>query len=154
MKVVFLTAGAAGMYCGSCMHDNATARVLRAGGIDCILQPIYTPIRTDEPSLAREQIFFGGIHIYLLQQMPWLRFLPRSIRRLLDWPPLIRAVTQRATSTDAAQLGALAVSMLQGTEGRQAAEVQRLTAWLETEMQPDVLVLSNLLIGGALPTIR
>ncbi|TWU17541.1 Mannosylfructose-phosphate synthase [Novipirellula galeiformis] len=154
MKVVFLTAGAAGMYCGSCMHDNATARVLQASGIDCILQPIYTPIRTDEPSIAQEQIFFGGIHIYLLQQLPWTRFFPKSIRRLLDWPPLIQMATRRAMSTDAAKLGALAISMLKGTEGRQAEEVQRLTTWLESEMQPDVLVLSNLLIGGALPTIR
>ncbi|EMI21482.1 hexosyltransferase [Rhodopirellula maiorica SM1] len=154
MKVVFLTAGAAGMYCGSCMHDNATARVLRASGIDCVLQPIYTPIRTDETSIAEEQVFFGGIHIYLLQQMPWIRFVPPSLRRILDWPPLIRLATSRAMSTDAAKLAELAISMLKGTEGRQAEEVGRLTDWLDTQMHPDVLVLSNLLIGGALPMIR
>ncbi|GAA5508474.1 glycosyltransferase family 4 protein [Novipirellula caenicola] len=154
MKVVFLTAGAAGMYCGSCMHDNATARVLRASGIDCVLQPIYTPIRTDETNIAEEQVFFGGIHIYLLQQTPWIRFVPPSLRRILDWPPLIRLATSRAMSTDAAKLAALAISMLKGTEGRQAEEVGRLTDWLDTQMHPDVLVLSNLLIGGALPTIR
>ena len=28
MKIVYLTAGAAGMYCGACLHDNALAVAL------------------------------------------------------------------------------------------------------------------------------
>ena len=58
MKAVFLTAGAAGMYCGSCMHDNSLAKAMRAQGVDCVLQPVYTPIRTDEESIASEHVFF------------------------------------------------------------------------------------------------
>ncbi len=154
MKVVFLTAGAAGMFCGSCMHDNATARTLRELGVDCILQPVYTPIRTDELSVAQDRVFFGGIHIYLLQRMPWIRFVPKLLRRFLDHPGLIRLVSSRAMSTDAAELGALAISMLQGADGRLAEEVERLTDWLASEMNPDVIVLSNLLIGGSIPIIR
>ncbi len=154
MKTVFLTAGAAGMYCGSCMHDNALARAMRDVGVDCVLQPIYTPIRTDEVNIAGEQVFFGGIHIYLLQQFPWIRWIPAPIRRSLDWPPLIRMATSRAGSTDAAKLGALAVSMLKGTAGNQAGEVQRLVNWMSDEMKPDAVLLSNLLIGGALPLLR
>jgi glycosyltransferase involved in cell wall biosynthesis len=153
MKVVLLTAGAAGMYCGSCMHDNALARALRGRGVDCLLQPVYTPIRTDELSIADKQVFFGGIHIYLLQQLPWLAKLPAVLRRPLDWPPLIRFATRRVASTDAAKLGALSVSMLQGAQGRQADEVQRLVDWLD-DMKPDALVFSNLLIAGALPELR
>lgn len=154
MKAVFLTAGAAGMYCGSCMHDNALAKAMRDHGVDCVLQPLYTPIRTDAKSMAGEQIFFGGIHVYLLQQMPWLRFLPRALRGLLDWPPLIRLATRRAHATDASKLGELTISMLSGKDGNQAAEVHRLTDWLANEMQPEVVLFSNLLIGGALPSIR
>ena len=30
MKIAYLTAGAAGMFCGSCMHDNTLARALIA----------------------------------------------------------------------------------------------------------------------------
>jgi hypothetical protein len=30
MRIVYLTAGAAGMYCGSCLHDNALAKALIA----------------------------------------------------------------------------------------------------------------------------
>ncbi len=154
MKAVFLTAGAAGMYCGSCMHDNAIAKALRADGVDCLLQPVYTPIRTDEVSIASDRLFFGGIHIYLLQQMPWLHHVPLPIRRLLDWKPLIELATRRAASTDAEQLGALAVSMLQGAEGRQADEVERLVEWLCEDVRPDAILFTNLLIGGCLPPLR
>ncbi|MEM0926353.1 MAG: glycosyltransferase family 1 protein, partial [Planctomycetota bacterium] len=90
MKVVYLTAGAAGMFCGSCMHDNALARALSSINVDCLLQPVYTPIRTDEESVADERVFLGGIQIYLLQQLPWLRYVPRRLRQFLDFPPLIR----------------------------------------------------------------
>ena len=55
-RVVFLTAGAAGMYCGSCMHDNALARELRTQGVDCLLQPVYTPIRTDAMSGCGQKV--------------------------------------------------------------------------------------------------
>ena len=154
MKAVFLTAGAAGMFCGSCMHDNALAKAVRAGGVDCLLQPVYTPIRTDEDNIAAEDVFFGGIHIYLLQRLPWLRFLPAPLRRVLDWPPLIRFATRRAGSTDPAHLGSLAISMLEGSHGPQREEVERLVRWLAEEVKPDAVILSNLLIGGALPEIR
>ena len=154
MKAVFLTAGAAGMYCGSCMHDNALVKALRQRGVDCLLQPVYTPIRTDGESVATDQVFFGGIHVYLLQQWPWLRRMPRPLWRLLDWPPLIRWATSRAHSTDAAKLGDLAVSMLRGAEGRQADEVARMVEWLQNEIKPSAIVFSNLLIAGALPQIR
>ena len=154
MRAVFLTAGAAGMYCGSCMHDNALARAMRDRGVDCVLQPLYTPIRTDEPSVADQRVFFGGIHIYLLQRMPWLRMVPAPLLRSLNWPPLIRWATARASSTDAKQLGELAVSMLKGTDGRQADEVRRLVDWFATEMRPEAILFSNLLIGGSIPQIR
>lgn len=154
MKAVFLTAGAAGMYCGSCMHDNSLARAMRQIEVDCVLQPVYTPIRTDAGSVANKNVFFGGIHIYLLQQMPWLKVLPKPMLRALDWPPLIRLATRRASSTDAGKLGELSVSMLQGTSGRQAAEVQRIVNWLSNDMKPDAVLFSNLLIGGAIPQMR
>ena len=154
MKAVYLTAGAAGMYCGSCMHDNALAVALRSEGVDCVLQPIYTPIRVEGENIARDDVFFGGIHVYLQQQFPWARWLLRPIRPLLDWSPLIRLATKRASATDASKLGALSISMLQGMAGNQRDEVQRFVHWIAEEMRPDAIVLSNLLIGGALPAIR
>lgn len=153
LKIIFLTAGAAGMYCGSCMHDNSLTMALRRAGHECILQPLYTPIRTDVPSLAREQLFYGGIHIYLLQRAPWLAKLPRFLRRPLDFPPLVRFLTGKASSVDAGELGGLTVSMLRGLDGRQADEGRRLIDWLKLE-RPDMIVWSNLLIAGIAPSIR
>ncbi len=154
MKIVFITAGAAGMYCGSCMHDNAVARALGKLGADCILQPLYTPIRTDDLSVASTEVFFGGVHIYLVQRLPWLRLMPSVIRRLLNRPSFLRWATRKSASTDARQLGELALAMLKGEHGVLRDEVQRLVQWLRDEMQPDAIVLSNLLIGGCLPVIR
>ncbi len=154
MKIVFITAGAAGMYCGSCMHDNAVARALRQQGVDCVLQPLYTPIRTDDLNVASSEVFFGGIHIYLVQRLPWLRWMPGMVRRLLNSPRFLKWATRRSSSTDARMLGDLAIAMLKGEHGVLRDEVQRLVRWLRDEMQPDAIVLSNLLIGGCLPTIR
>ena len=127
---------------------------MRDEGVDCVLQPVYTPIRTDCESVADDRVFFGGIHIYLLQQLPWIRRIPTPVRRALDWSPLIRLATRRTHSTDSATLGQLTISMLRGAEGNQAGEVERLVEWLDKQMEPNAIVLSNLLIGGSLSTIR
>lgn len=153
LKILYLTAGAAGMYCGSCMHDNSLARALIRRGHEVLLQPIYTPIRTDEMDVSTGSVMMGGIHVYLLQRVPLLRFLPRVFRSWLDRPGLIRWATRGAVETDPAQLGNLTLSMLRGTEGRQSEEVARMVDWLEREVRPDAIVLSNLLIGGAIPAI-
>ena len=52
MRILSITAGAAGMYCGSCTRDNALARELLARGHDVTLVPVYTPTRPDEPNLG------------------------------------------------------------------------------------------------------
>lgn len=135
------------------MHDNALAKSMIAIGHDVILQPIYTPIRTDEFDISSKQVLFGGIHVYALQQLPILRYLPRGMRSWMDRPGLIRWATRRAVKTDPAQLGGLTLSMLRGHDGRQAEEVERMVRWLEKEVHPDAIILSNLLIGGAIPDI-
>lgn len=151
-KVLFLTAGAAGMYCGSCLHDNELARALGAAGHECILQPVYTPIRTDEESVARDAVFFGGIHIYLIDRFPAFARLPRWCWKWLDSPRLLRWITRRAQSTDPQRLGHLTQTMLDGASGTLSDEVNRLGDWIAAE-SPDRIILGNLLIGGCLPTL-
>ena len=53
MKILSITAGAAGMYCGSCFRDNGLAAELIARGHDVTLIPVYTPTRTDEANVSR-----------------------------------------------------------------------------------------------------
>lgn len=153
-KVVYLTAGAAGMYCGSCMHDNTLARGMSCQGWDLQLVPTYTPIRTDETDVSVDQVFFGGINVYLQQKIPLLRHLPAVLDRLLDRPWLIRRVTSRAMEMDPQALGRLSESMLQGMQGNQRKEVSRLCHWLASQAHPDLVLFSNLLIGGCIPEIK
>jgi glycosyltransferase involved in cell wall biosynthesis len=153
MKIVYITAGAAGMYCGSCMRDNTLVTALRAKGHDALLLPTYTPIRTDEENVSDKPLFFGGINVYLQTKWRWFRRLPRFLTRWLDSPMLLRLVSRFAMSTRAEDLGDLTVSMLKGDHGDQRAEVERLAVWL-AEHQPDVINLTNVILAGIVPEIK
>ncbi len=154
MKIAYITAGAAGMYCGSCMKDNTLAAALNKLGHDCLLLPTYTPIRTDEEDVSQNRVFFGGINVYL-QQKSWLfRHTPWLWDRLLDFPRLLRWVSRFAMSTRAEELGGLTVSMLQGRDGKQRKEVRKLVQYLATDYKPDVVILSNMLLSGLVPDLK
>src|SRR6188768_1752046 len=119
MRIAYLAAGAAGMYCGSCLHDNTLAAALLKLGEDVVLVPIYTPIRTDEQDVSEPRVFFGGINAYLQQKIPLFRRTPRWLDGWLDHPALLRLVAGRGLSVDPAKLGGMTVSMLRGEEGNQ-----------------------------------
>ena len=155
MRILSITAGAAGMYCGSCTRDNALARELMAVGHDVTLVPVYTPTRPDEPNVSRSRVLFGGISVYLQQYAPIFRKTPRLLDRLLDSPRVIQALSSRAISTDARVLGGLTISMLQGEQGALRREFDKLADWMRTEPLPDVINLPNtLLIALAAPLKR
>jgi hypothetical protein len=67
VKIIYIASGAANMYCGSCMHDNALAAAMKAAGEDVSLFPLYTPMRLDEESVG-DGGFYGGIKAYLMQK--------------------------------------------------------------------------------------
>ncbi|MCH5375171.1 MAG: glycosyltransferase family 4 protein, partial [Planctomycetes bacterium] len=150
----YLTAGAAGMFCGSCMHDNTLAAALSRLGVDIQLIPTYTPIRTDEHDVSVDHVFFGGVNVYLQQKYAFFRHLPPLLDRLFDQPRFLRWVTSRGLDVDADVLGALTVSMLRGVHGYQRKEVRRLCRWLASSVRPDLVVLTNMLIGGCIPEIQ
>ncbi len=152
-KIVYLTAGAGGMFCGSCMHDNALATALKRSGWDIQLVATYTPIRTDEPDISVDHVLFGGLNVFLQQKIPLLRYLPAALDRFLDNPKLIRTVTAKAMQTDPKTLGKLAVSMLRGTHGNQRKEVFQMVKWLQLA-NPDALIFTNALIGGCIPELK
>lgn len=154
MRIVYLTAGAAGMYCGSCLHDNTLAAALTRRGVDVQLIPTYTPIRTDEPDVSGSRVFFGGINVYLQQKSRLFRWLPCGLDRFLDRPRLLRWATAGSTAIDPRVLGSLAVSMLRGERGYQRKEVRRLCRFLATDVRPQLIVLTNMLIGGCIPALK
>ena len=142
------------MFCGSCMRDNAVAAGLRKRGLDVALVPLYTPIRTEDEDVSLDQVFFGGINVYLQEKIPFFRWLPEFFDRWLDNPKLIRRVASGAMSVDAKELGGMTLSMVRGEHGHQRKEVHRLVKWLKNDMQPDLVCLTNLLVGGSVPAIR
>jgi len=152
MKILSITAGAAGMYCGSCFRDNALAAELTAQGHDVTLIPVYTPTLTDEDNVSRPDVLFGGISVYLQHQSALFRKLPRAFDRLLDSPRVINAFAGRGVSADAATLGDLTISMLEGDRGVLRKEFDKLIDWTRDEPRPDVINLPNsLLISMAAP---
>jgi glycosyltransferase involved in cell wall biosynthesis len=154
MKIAYITAGAAGMYCGSCMHDNTLVSALLAQNHDAILIPTYTPITVDEADVSQKRVFFGGINVFLQQKVAMFRHTPWSMDRLLDSPPLLRWVSRFAVKTQAQQLGDLTVSMLKGEHGHQRKEVDKLVHWLAGEVRPEIITLTNALLSGMVPDMK
>jgi glycosyltransferase involved in cell wall biosynthesis len=155
MKILSLTAGAASMYCGSCLRDNALAAELIRQGHDVTLLPFYTPTLTDEENVSRqEQVFFGGISVYLEQHLPWFRD-HRLLDAIVDAPDVIKAFTSGSIAVDPKQLGALTVSTLRGAGGHQHREIDKLIEFVKADPPPDVVNIPyTLLISLTAPLKR
>jgi len=155
MNILSITAGAAGMYCGSCSRDNALAVELLRRGHRVTLLPLYTPTNPDEANVSNKRVLFGGISIYLQQYSSFFRKTPRFLDRLWDTPWVINAFASRSLSTDPSLLGDLTISMLEGDRGVLRKEFEKLLEWIADEPVPDVINLPNsLLIGLAGPLRR
>jgi glycosyltransferase involved in cell wall biosynthesis len=154
MRIAYVTAGAAGMFCGSCMHDNTLVSALVAAGHDALLIPTYTPIRTDEDDVSQRRVFFGGINVYLQEKFALFRHTPWLLDRLLDARRLLGWVSRFAVNTKYEDLGDLTVSMLQGEHGHQRKEVSKLVHWLKYDVKPDVVNLTNVLLSGMVHEVK
>jgi glycosyltransferase involved in cell wall biosynthesis len=154
MRIAYITAGAAGMYCGSCLHDNTLAAALLELGEDVILIPTYTPLRTDETDVSINRVFFGGINVYLQEKLRLFRHTPWWMDQFLDNRTLLNSLSGRAGSVDPTKLGDLTISMLRGEAGNQRKEVEKLVHWLLNDIKPDVVHLSNSMQLGMVRMIR
>lgn len=155
MRILAITAGPAGMYCGSCIRDNALARAMMAQGHDVTLLPLYTPTRPDEENVSDQHIFFGGISVYLEQMSPMFRHTPRWLDKLWDSRFALDLASKGSVSNQSMDLAPLTLSMLRGEEGNQSKEFDKLLDWLKTQPQPDIVTLSyTLLIALAGPLKR
>lgn len=148
MRVAYITAGAAGMYCGTCIHDNTVATVLKKQGHEVALIPTYTPTRTDEANVSLDRVFFGGVNVYLQQKLSVFRHTPWALDKLLDSPTLLNSLARFSGSTDARDLGQLTVSMLRAEQGYQKKELAKLVMWLKTDNRPDIVYLTNSMLVG------
>ena len=153
MRVVYLTAGAGGMYCGSCLRDNALVASLRRQERDVLLWPVYSPIRTDEVDVSDPRVVFGGINVYLRHRWPWMRRLPRWISGRLDRPGLLRWAMRGAGSTDPSLAAELMMTLLAGEAGPHAGELNALVDQLAMA-GADVVHLPNAFFIGFARAIR
>src|SRR5262249_27862573 len=79
---------------------------------------------------------------------------PWFVDRLLDAPRLLRWVSRFAVKTQAQDLGDLTISVLQGEHGRQRKEIAKLVSWLERDVRPDIINLTNILLSGLVHELR
>jgi glycosyltransferase involved in cell wall biosynthesis len=154
MRITYITAGAAGMYCGSCMRDNTLVAALARHGHDALLVPCYLPIRTDEEDVSQKRVFFGGLNVYLQQKWGLFRRTPWFLDRLLDAPSLLRWAAGFAGKTRAEELGDLTISILRGEHGKQKKEVAKIAQWLAAEVKPQVVNLTNALLSGMVHELK
>ncbi len=159
MNICILAAGAAGMYCGSCMRDNALAAALKRQGHAVTLVPLYTPLRTEgQPVSTVEgtagEVFFGGINVYLQHASGLFRKTPRALDWLLDRPWLLKVAGSYGASTPPEELAGLTLSLLQGESGPAVKELRRLLRFLKDDVKPDVVTLPNLMFLGTARAIR
>jgi glycosyltransferase involved in cell wall biosynthesis len=152
MRLLYLTAGAAEMYCGSCLRDNALAGALKARGHDVVLAPVYTPTTTDETNVSDPHVLFGGISVYLEQHVPLFRHTPALFDRLWDSSAALKLASKHQIKVDPHLLGSMTVSMLKGTGGHQRKEVEKMLRWVRHQPRFDAINLPfTLLIGLAKP---
>ena len=150
MKIVYIASGAANMYCGSCMHDNALAAGMKAAGEDVHLFPLYMPMRLDEESVGERQIFYGGIKAYLMQKYPDPFFGRDLFLRIAGSQAILRMLPyfDIGSAVDPVANAELTISMLKGETGNQRELLQELVQWIKSTVQPDVVHVTNALLIG------
>jgi glycosyltransferase involved in cell wall biosynthesis len=155
MNFAFLTPGTGSYYCGACMRDNALAKSLLAAGHQVSLLPMYLPLQLDEEMLSQEHnpIFFGGINVYLQQNLSLFRHTPRWLDHFLNNSKLLRFVAKRSHMTSARVHGAMALAMLRIEGSPFGKELDKLIDWLAIE-KPDVLCLGTALQAGMIRQVK
>ena len=156
MKVVHIIPGSGGtFYCQNCMRDSALVQALRRAGVDAVMVPMYLPMFTDgDPVPEDTPVFFGGINVWLQQQIPLFRKTPRWLDRWFDSKWMLKRAASMEGTTSPAGLGAMTLSMLEGARGNQRKEVERLVQWLVEHEKPDVVHISNALLIGLVAEIK
>ncbi|MFI5377995.1 MAG: glycosyltransferase family 4 protein [Tepidisphaerales bacterium] len=149
MNIAILGAGAAGMICGSCLRDNTLAIALRRLGHEVTLVPLYTPMRTEQPSAAIRQVFYGGVNVWLQFASGVFRKTPRFVDWLFDRPWLLNWAGQYGAQTNPSQLADFTMAVLRGDHGPVTKELHRLADFLSgLEKPPEIIMLPNALLIG------
>jgi glycosyltransferase involved in cell wall biosynthesis len=156
MKICQLIPGSGGtFYCQNCLRDSTLVRELKREGHDVLMTPLYLPLYSGQKEVNRDTpVFFGGINVYLQQHFGLFRKTPRWLDRIFDSSWMLKFAAAQEGSTNAAKLGPMTLSMLEGRDGRQQKEFARLMTWLAEHEKPEVVHISNALLLGLAVEIR
>ena len=156
MKIVHIIPGSGGtFYCQNCLRDNELIKILRKTGNDVIMVPIYLPHNIDGKGIMGDTpVFYGAINVFLKEKLPFYRHAPLWLERLFDSESLLQMAAKKAGSTRANGLEKMTLSMLEGENGRQATELDHLISYLNKEIKPDIVHLSNALLIGLARRIK
>ncbi len=150
MKIVYITPGSGlTFYCQNCFRDAALLKSLISLDHDVVSMPMYLPTNLDSSEkITGTPVFYGAINVYLKEKLPFYRHAPAWLERFFDSKILLNIAAKKSGSTRAAGLEDMTLSMLHGETGRQASELEHLIQYLENEIAPDVVHLSNALLLG------
>jgi glycosyltransferase involved in cell wall biosynthesis len=149
MNILQLTPGTGNFYCENCLHDSALVTGLQKIGCSATLVPMYLPVLEDRPSgNSKASVQFGGVNTYLQQSSALFRHTPAWIDSLFNTGPVLKFAASRPATTKAALVGEILVSMLRGIKGYQVKEINKLIEYLRSYHQPDVIILSNIMLLG------
>jgi len=157
MRIIQLTPGSGdNFYCENCLRDLSLVRAFQRADHEITMVPMYLPINPGpQPFPSQAPIFFGGVNVYLQQKLRLFQKTPRWLDRCFDNSFLLKGVGKLAGMTSAKDLGQTTLSMLQGRDGKQLKELQRLTDWLDAlDPKPDVIIVSNILLAGLVPSLK
>jgi ABC-type lipoprotein export system ATPase subunit/glycosyltransferase involved in cell wall biosynthesis len=154
LNISILAAGAGGMYCGSCMRDNALATALKRQGHAVTLIPLYSPLRTDAATESIPEVYYGGINVYLQHATRLFRHTPRMLDAIFDHPWLLNAAGSFGAQTDPKKLGSFTLDVIRGEDGAATKELNRLVEFLKSNVKPQVVSLPNLMFIGMARTFR
>lgn len=150
MNIVYIVPGSGQtFYCENCFRDFSLISGLRAVGHTVTIVPLYLPVNVEEGAEhSMGPLFFGAVRLYLEEKYPVIKHLPGSLRKKLDAPALLRFAATRAGSTRAAGNEKLTLTILEGENGPQAQEFERLAVWVVGHVKPEAVIVSNMLLLG------
>lgn len=155
VNISILAAGAGGMYCGSCMRDNALANALIRRGHHVTLIPLFTPLRTERTDASIGEVFYGGVNIYLQHASKLFRKTPRLFDWMFDRRWLLNLAGRYGSTTPPDELGGLTLSILRGEDGPAVKELRRLLQFMKSDTRrPQVVSLPNLMFIGIARVLR
>jgi hypothetical protein len=117
--------------------------------------PAYLPHLLDEENARLgAPVFLGGINVYLQHKFPFFRKTPKWLDNLFNSEFLLRWVAGKRGMTTPRELGEITLSTFRAKDGPLAKEVDKVIDWFREYGQPDVLILSTILLAGVGRAVR